>query len=534
MKKNQWEVMASGAVRIRVSHPLGATYKPIACIAQTPGAAMALADHWRDLRRRYQHGLLTREEVLAEAARHERAKDAGGDEGAGQLRVRDIWQAHTERAVSGRTRATMGAYGRSLLASLAPLAHHELTAERMEKWNRELAKTYAHNTIKNVFDLLAAAIRRAMRKGGPLHGQHDLPWDTWRPTGGREERQRAILPWADVERLLHRAHLEDERDAALGQIVARYPRLAVLVYTGVRNAELAALSWSDLQLVSTGETRIHIRHQVDRGAWKERGELAPGKAPKGRRKAGKGRGQILHPCAVEALDEHRAALVKLGLWREDGPIFPGKHGEWRPREGLNAARLRALAKRAGLDWSGALVTHALRHGFVTNLLLAGVDVRTAANLAGHRDVATTWVYVGEATGQGVPVAPLPKLGFRAGGVTNLLPGAAGEPRALIEGAIPVPTALEQKHEAAGDFEAIWRRRGEEALASADPPRYVPREVKELANDQRRNARRNAMRRGAEDGHVASQAGMRAHRSVLGAWAKFLRRMLARELAKGAA
>lgn len=532
--KRQWEVMASGAIRIRVSHPLGGAFKPLACIAATPGGAMALADHWRDLRRRYQHGLVTREDVLAEAARHERAKDASGaeDGSAGAVRVRDLWQAHTDRAVSERTRSTMNAYGRTLLGSLASLSHAELTAERMEKWNRELAKTYAHNTIKNVFDLLAAAMRRAMRRGGPLHGQHDLPWDTWRPTGGREERARAALPWADIERLLHRAHLEDERDAALGQLVARYPRLCLLIYTGMRNAELAALAWCDLQLVSTGETRIHIRHQVDRGAWKERGELAPSKAPKGRRKAGRGRSQGLHPCAVEALDQHRASLVALGLWREDGPVFPGRKGEWRPREGLNAARLRALARRAGLDWSGALVTHALRHGFVTNALLAGVDVRTVANLAGHRDIATTWIYVQEATGQGVPVAPLPKLGFRAGGVTALLPGSGGEPRVLLEGRIQVPTALEQKHEAGGDFEAIWCRRREEALAAADPPRYVPRDVRELANDARRNARRNAIRR--EETDDASNAGMRAQRSVLGAWGKFLRRMLARELAKGAA
>lgn len=528
------ETLPNGSKRIRVTHPLGGAHGQIACVAPTLGGAMVLAEHWRTLRRNYRHGLVSREEVLAEVARHKAraAASTGEDGGPVQLRVREIWEAYVAHQVSEASKRTLGSYGRSQLSSLLGLSPLDLTAERMETWNRELGKVYAFATIKNCLDALAAAIRRAMRRTGPLHGVlTELPWDDWRPSGGRDARERHVFPWVDVERLLERAHLEDERDAALGTLTARYPRLAVLVYGGLRNAELAALGWDDVQSLSTGEVRLHVRRQVDRGRWRARGEARPAAPPKGRRKGGKTRSLILHPAAVEALEAHRAALVQLGLYREDGPIFPGKGGDWRPREGLNAARLRALARRAGLDWSGALCTHSLRHGFCTHALAGGADIATVAAAAGHQDKAITWIYVGQTTGQGVPRPELPPVPTRAG-VTHLLPLSGGAPRALVD-APARPTPLEQKHEDRGRFEAIWHRRREEILASATPAAHVPREVADLANDERRNARRRAVHRG-EGAVEANAAGMRARRSFLGAWAKFVRRMIAAERAKGAA
>lgn len=49
-----------------------------------------------------------------------------------------------------------------------------------------------------------------------------------------------------------------------------------------------------------------------------------------------------------------------------------------------AARQAQIAKPVG--------PHALRHGFATDLLRAGYDIRTVQELLGHRDVKTTMIY----------------------------------------------------------------------------------------------------------------------------------------------
>jgi site-specific recombinase XerD len=37
--------------------------------------------------------------------------------------------------------------------------------------------------------------------------------------------------------------------------------------------------------------------------------------------------------------------------------------------------------------------HTLHHGFATDLLVAGYDIRTVQELLGHKDVMTTMIYV---------------------------------------------------------------------------------------------------------------------------------------------
>jgi len=137
--------------------------------------------------------------------------------------------------------------------------------------------------------------------------------------------------------------------------------LVLLLNTGLRLAEVAALTLSDVVL-------------------KERSGAVTVRSGKGR----KARTVPLNHDARKALQEWldvRPAVSTGALWLSQ------KGGALSTR--ALAARITMLAEQAGLE---DVSTHTLRHSFAKNLVDAGVSLEKVATLLGHDNLETTRLY----------------------------------------------------------------------------------------------------------------------------------------------
>jgi site-specific recombinase XerD len=103
-----------------------------------------------------------------------------------------------------------------------------------------------------------------------------------------------------------------------------------------------------------------------------------------RRKGGRIQAVPVPPLALDALMTYLDG-------RTAGPLFTTSSGRrWSEPEVWT--HLRVLARRAELPQANTIKPHALRHGFITDGLDAGVPLHEMQDAAGHRDPRTTQRY----------------------------------------------------------------------------------------------------------------------------------------------
>jgi len=153
----------------------------------------------------------------------------------------------------------------------------------------------------------------------------------------------------------------------------------VAVTAGLREGELLALRWEDVDLEATVPV-LQVRRILS--------EARSGRifeAPK----SGKGRSVRLTRKAAAALRAHRKRqleerMARTGLWQDHGLVFPSSVGT--PLSARNLQRhFKALLERAGLPKSTRF--HDLRHTCATLLLKQGVNPKFVQELLGHADIA---------------------------------------------------------------------------------------------------------------------------------------------------
>ena len=230
-------------------------------------------------------------------------------------------------------------------------------------------------TANRVRATLRTALTSAVKSGMILRNAATL-------SDARKERRHRITPLtAEQARQL----IQATRDDRLG------PLIAVALATGMRQGELLALRWSDIDL----ENRvIHVHRTL---TWRKGGPdddrkmipvFSDPKTEQSRRSI-----RLTH-SAIEALHRQRAQLIEMeqaatvANWKPipgEDLVFPSSHGT--PQSGPNVThRLHALLEDAGLPQQRF---HDLRHATASMLLAEGVDLFTVKEILGHSQISLT-------------------------------------------------------------------------------------------------------------------------------------------------
>jgi integrase len=227
------------------------------------------------------------------------------------------------------------------------------------------AKGLKESTVHRVYAIVGAAMRQAVKwqvlSLDPMSGV-DAPKP---PKKGRT----GFLTSEQVGQLFRAA--KNWRDGRL------YPVMAMSVLTGMRQGEMCALRWRDVDL---GAGTIHVNETLHRkaGGW----EYGPTKSGKSR---------------VLEIDERTAAFLRYHRqrqreekmaspsWEETDHVFTTLEGKPLHRAVLYQSFTRLL-RREGLP---KITFHELRHTCATLLGQTGAHPATVQAILGHANIKTT-------------------------------------------------------------------------------------------------------------------------------------------------
>jgi integrase len=217
----------------------------------------------------------------------------------------------------------------------------ESAAKRDEPGQRRLSAKTINNCLTVLRRLLVVAKKRGLIESVP-----EVEWL-------RVERPDFdFLDFEEAERLL---------DAAEGEWRTL---ILVALRTGMRQGELRALRWQDVDLVAG---RIFVRQNIVRGHV-------------GSPKSGKPREIALGEEARAALKAHRHLRGPLVFSDLDGHVLT---------KGEMKQPLWRACRKAGLRLIG---WHVLRHSFASHLVMRGAPLKAVQELLGHSTIQMTMRY----------------------------------------------------------------------------------------------------------------------------------------------
>jgi integrase len=276
------------------------------------------------------------------------------------------WLDATKATIRPRTWQRYEQYVRvHVVPSLGAISLATLTAQQVQTmYSAKLAEGLSSTTVNHLHQVLHRALDAAVRL--------DLV-------------ARNVCERLDPPRMRHQEMTTLSEDQAHALLVAaegdRFEALYVLALaTGMRQGELLALRWSDVDLES-GTLKVRATLQNASGRF----EFAEPKTPHSRRRI------ALSRLAGGALKQHRLRQaeerLRLGpTWHEMDLVFPNSIG--KPMDGLNLLQRNfyTLLEKAGLPH---MRFHDLRHTAATLLLGRGINPKIVSEMLGHSQVGIT-------------------------------------------------------------------------------------------------------------------------------------------------
>jgi len=226
----------------------------------------------------------------------------------------------------------------------------EVSVDDVVKLIRDLRQRgYSGWTVRTMLTPLSRMCSHAVRRGIiPANPVGKLDRTERPPVWRREQR---VLSTSEIARVLEVAP-------------ARYRTLlAVAIFTGLRQGELLALRWEDIDL---SEQVIHVRSALDRS-----GRHVEPKTRSARRDV------VLLPALVDLLEVHR---MESRFPAPNDYVFASRVGT--PLHWRNVARraLQPALHRAGIEH---LRWHDLRHTYASLLVAGGANITWASRQLGH-------------------------------------------------------------------------------------------------------------------------------------------------------
>ena len=238
----------------------------------------------------------------------------------------------------------------------------ELTAEDVDAWLREKARTLSSDSVRRLLSILRSSIHRAQARE-LVRRNVALLCDAPRGTAGRPSKSLTL----DQARAVLMA--------AEGTSMHAYVVLSLL--TGARTEELRALRWDRLDL-DADTPFMEVWRSVRAG-----GDT---KTPRSRRTL------ELPDAARDALRIHRQRQRETRLragarWVDSGLVFCTAYGT--ELDAANVRRsFRAVVRAAGLN-SEMWTPRELRHSFVSLLSSSGMPIEEISHLVGHASTNVT-------------------------------------------------------------------------------------------------------------------------------------------------
>ncbi len=282
----------------------------------------------------------------------------------------DRWLEHVESL--GRSPNTVTTYRAAADAHLKPALGAKpvsrVTALDLDNLYVELGKSRRPSTVAKVHIAARGALTQGVRWG--LVGRN-VALDATPPSIPRVEMTAGTD--AQLRTLVEHA----EADFGCMMVVA--------ATTGMRRGELCGLTWAALDLPERGAGTAMIRQVVIHGA-DGKVQVRPST------KTGRSRRIALDERTVRALKDHRHRCEKLlsqcGRVELGQFVFSPTVGNDQPYQPHTVTqRFSRLCERVGIE--GLTFHQATRHFAATQLIAAGVDVRTVAGRLGHSRASIT-------------------------------------------------------------------------------------------------------------------------------------------------